>query len=106
MFKLDNLDSFQKKLDKIAKQVQDLEGTRSIPFEELFTKNFLNKYTNFNSLDELFEKCSINSDEDLENNIELLNSEVKHNSDFSSWHEMLDVATSEYYEEQMNNFFK
>lgn len=106
MFKFNDLDNFQKKLDKAAKQVQDLEGTRSIPLEELLTKNFLDKYTNFNSLDELLEKYSINNDEDLENNIELLDSEVKNNSNFSSWHEMLETATLKYCEEQINNIFK
>ena len=49
---------------------------------------------------------SITSNEDIENNIEQLDNEVKENSNFSSWQEMLESATHYYFEKQLKNIFK
>ena len=106
MTKITGLDKLQKKLEKSAKQLKKLEGNQNIPIQELLNQNFLKKYTDFNTLDEILDKFSITTNEDIDNNIEQLDNEVKTNSNFSTWQEMLEKAAVEYLETQLNNTFK
>ncbi len=106
MIKVKGLDKLQNKLKKASKQLKEMEGTKKVLLTDLLNENFLRKYTDFNTLDELFNKFSITSNEDIENNIEQLDNEVKANSNFSSWQEMLESATHYYFEKQLKNIFK
>lgn len=106
MIKVKGLDKLQNKLKKASKQLKEMEGTKKVLLTDLLNENFLRKYTDFNTLDELFNKFSITSNEDIENNIEQLDNEVKANSNFSSWQERLESATHYYFEKQLKNIFK
>lgn len=98
-----------KGLDKLEKQLNDLkkiEKKEKVPFDILFNKKFMKKYTNFSSIDELLDKCSISSLEDIEKNINVLNMEIKDNSKFNNWNDMKQQAAKEHIENKINNIFK
>lgn len=106
MIKIKGLDKIQKKIKESSEQLKKLEGTKNISIEELLNPSFLKKYTNFNNLDEILDKFSVTTNEDIDNNIEQLDSTVKANSNFSTWQEMLEKALVKYSEAQLNRIFK
>ncbi|WP_406846050.1 hypothetical protein [Bacillus safensis] len=88
---------FEKKIKKMSKAADDLQGSNEVPFEELFTDAFLRKNTNFSSYNE-FESGEVfskheNLDQIPENE---LDDYVLNNTKFTSWREMLDTAGAEY----------
>ncbi|WP_218915171.1 hypothetical protein [Caldanaerobius polysaccharolyticus] len=98
-FKIEGLDKLQKKFEQIQKAAKELEKTKTVSFNELFTSSFMNKYTNFSTIDEFFEagKFVINSQEDFEAIPDKeLDAHVKNSTVFSSWNDMLSKATEIY----------
>lgn len=98
-FKGDGFDKIKRDLESFQKKAKEMEGTNSISFHELFTPEFLKKYTRFISLDEMFEKSgfTINSQEDFEKIPEdAWDKFISTNSKFNLWKEMLDVAGEEW----------
>lgn len=102
MIKIKGLDKLQKQLNDLKK----LEKEEKVSFDILFNENFMKKYTNFSSIDELLDKCSITTAEDIEKNIEILNTEIKNNSKFNSWNELKGQATKEHIEKKIHKIFK
>ena len=86
-------------LSKLSKNAEELENTKSIPFEDLLTSTFLEKYTSLDSL-ELFIKDSPFTDvnfSNFENISEIeLDNYVKTISSFSTWSDFIKTACSEY----------
>lgn len=103
-FKISGLGELSKQLKELEKEANKLEGSQSIPFSELFHTNFMNKYTNFNNIDEMFEKSGFKctSNEDFE---KIPDSEwndfVKNNTNFSNWENMKSTAGKEYVANQL-----
>jgi len=98
-FKGDGFDKIKRDLESFQKKAKEMEGTNSISFQELFTPEFLRKYTSFISLNEMFEKSefTINSQEDFEKIPEgAWDKFISANSKFNLWKEMLDVAGKEW----------
>jgi hypothetical protein len=86
-------------LDQLAKNLQRLDGTRNVAFEEIFPNRFMRKYTKFASIDEMFEKggFKVESQADFEAVPEAdLNRFVVANTRFRSWEDMLGKASEEY----------
>lgn len=102
MIKIKGLDKLQKQLNDLKK----LEKKEKVSFDILFNEKFMKKYTNFSSIDELLDKCSITTTEDIEKNLEILNIEIKNNSKFNSWNDMKEQATKEHIEKKIHNIFK
>lgn len=90
----------------ILNNLNKLEETEEVSYKVLFNENFMQKYTNFKSTDELFSKFNISSNEDIKNNIELLNAEINSNSKFSTWEEMKISAGKEHIKKKISNLFK
>lgn len=93
-------------LDKKLKELNNLNKKENVSFNDLFNENFMKKYTNFNSISELLNKCNIHNQEDLETNIELLETEVKANTKFPSWEEMKQTAGKEHIKKKLDKILK
>lgn len=95
--KLTGFDDFQKRLDEIAKNAQELEGQNEVPFSELFTDIFLKKHTDFDSF-EAFENAPIFNQYDSFEAIPDLEFDIfiKENSKFNNWEEMYSKASEDY----------
>jgi hypothetical protein len=88
---LSGFDNFQKKLKKLEQQ--------AVSFDDLFTSEFMSKYTSFSTLGELLEhgRFDVNSPEDFEAITDAQKDElVQKTTSFSSWSEMLAKASELY----------
>ncbi len=97
---IDGLDKLQEKLEKI----ENLGG--EVPFNELFTPEFMRLYTEYNNIEEFLEdsKWEIENQEDFESIPEdEFDKYVEEKTDFSSWEIMLQTAGKKYIEKEISN---
>lgn len=98
-FKIKGLNELQKQFKKMEQAARELEGNNSIPFSDLFTSSFMNKYTNFSNFEEFLEagEFTVNSQEDFESIPDSdMDLHVSKSTKFSSWQNMLESATEAY----------
>lgn len=103
-FKFDGLDELQRELKKMQQAVEKLGEERSVPFEDLFTAEFMDEYTDFPSIDDLLNAGGFNAetDEDFEAIPEdKLDAFIARVTRFSTWEEMLSEATQAYLSDQL-----
>ena len=97
--KLNGLDNLQKQLKKMQKTAKELNGTHKVPFDKLFTKSFMTKYTKFSSINDFFKSggFDVKSENDLkaipDNEIDLHTSKT---TKFKTWEDMLNKAVDQY----------
>ncbi|MEK5057017.1 hypothetical protein BK126_18160 [Paenibacillus sp. FSL H7-0326] len=87
------------RLNEIKENVRNLENNRSVSFDEMFNSYFMTRFTNFESIDEFFDRSGFNADteEDFEAiHREELDAYVAKQTKFDSWEEMVGKATEEY----------
>lgn len=87
-------------IDNLIKKSKELENIKQLSFEELFNQSFMNKYTNFENIEDFFDKSSfkLEKQEDFENINEFdLDKYTTNNTKFDSWQEMLNVAVQEFF---------
>jgi hypothetical protein len=92
-------DELVKELDRIAKATKKLEGTHNVDYNILFTKKFLNRYSDFNSVSEMFSASGYSVKDKADFNSipkEYWNQFIIDNTRFSSWQKMLDKAVFEH----------
>ncbi len=97
--KITGFDEFQKSLDDLVKRIESVSGENEILLSELLTTDFMNDNTQFNSLDEMFEKSgfTIASKEDLENIPDNeWNLFISSNTQFQTWDELLANAAEQW----------
>lgn len=97
--KIKGLDKMRKQFKQLEKGLKELSATKSIPFDELFTENFMQKYTDYRSFDEFLKAggYEVNSQEDFEKIDDAeFDSHVAKNSKFDTWEQMLGKATDQY----------
>ena len=95
-----DLIEFQKKLDRMAKNAKEFEGTHEVSFDDLFTTSFMKKYTIFSTIDELLSSGGFqaNNNEEFENIPEReLDEYIAKTTKFKCWQDMLDEASSQYF---------
>jgi hypothetical protein len=95
---------FERKLKNIENNAQRLEGKNSIPLTELFPSEFIKKYTEFSSIEDMFNKSPflIESAEDfaaIED--ELWDHFIKSSTSFNSWKQMQEAATVDWTKKQL-----
>ncbi|MGF7059244.1 hypothetical protein [Brassicibacter mesophilus] len=98
-FKVKGFDKLEKQLKQMEKAAKDLEKEKYIPFENLFTKSFMLKYTNFTTFDELLEDGNfvVNSEEDFKAiPDDEFDKHIAATTRFSKWEDMLNHATEIY----------
>lgn len=97
--KITGFDNFEKELKRLQKAAEKLEGKHSVSFAELFTTEFMQKYTPYESLEELFVTggFEVNSKEDLEAiPDEEMDTHVAQTTKFDSWEDMQSAAVKNY----------
>lgn len=86
-----------------ADKVRNISG--KVTFAELFPKEFMNKYTKFDSISDLFSDCgfTLKSPEDF-NEVKsgAFDTEISSRTEFSGWEEMEKVAVREYISKRLN----
>jgi hypothetical protein len=79
--------------------LDQLKNTREVNFDELFNVKFMTKYTEFVTIEDMFDASGLdiqsNDDFDLVPE-EQLDKFVRDHTRFSNWREMLDKAGEEY----------
>ena len=96
---IDGLEDIQKNLDKLQKKAESLDGTNEIPIGELCTVDFMKRYTEFQSIEEMMSAGGIDFKSEKEYQLETdkaWNTFVSKNSDFSNWESMLEEAASQW----------
>lgn len=99
-FQVRSFDELEKKLNK---KINDTNGRKSL--DVLFDEEFIKKYTNFSSINEMIEESNlgIKTQEDFDNKPEEeWNKFVIENTKFSSWEEMKSKAGNLYTIKHLN----
>ncbi len=97
--KIKGLDKLQNKLKILEKNAKKTDGHNSIPFNELFSYEFMNENTNFDSISDFFRNTGIevNTQEEFQELDErILDDAVVRFSQFNSWDEMVHEAGAVY----------
>jgi len=97
--KITGLDKLEKQLIQMENGAKELERTKQVSFEELFTPSFMRKYTSFSSFNELLQSGGFSADSQEEFEAipdELFDKHIATVTKFDSWQEMLDEATTQY----------
>jgi len=98
-FKINGFDELGKRLKQIQKAAEELNGTHSVPFSDLFVDSFMRKYTKLSTIEDFFTSggFKVASQEDLEAIPETdLDKYVASHSKFQTWKDMLAKAVEEY----------
>lgn len=100
MSNIDGFDELSKKLDKISDNAKKINGTSDMSIDTLFNSEFMKKYTNEEDIIKFVEssELSIKNQDDFNEMTQTKDWDtyVSENTNFSSWHEMLEKALNEY----------
>jgi len=104
MFEMEGFDEFGKKLKKMQKAAEEMEGTHEVPMDELLSDSFVQKNTKYQSADEMFEKSGFKIDSP-EEFAAIPDAEwdvfIRGNTKFPNWEEMLGEASADYSSRKM-----
>lgn len=98
-FNMSGFDELEKRLGQMERGAKELENTKSVSFDELFTDTFMKKHTQFDNLQAFFKDSNftIGSQEDFENiPTAELDKHVANSTNFNNWQEMIDAAGTDY----------
>jgi hypothetical protein len=96
---IEGLDKLQKHLNDLARKAKELDGTHSIPLNELLTPSFISHHTRFASLAELFEAGGFEAGSKEEFEAipdDKLDAFIQSESSFQSWQDMVGAAGKEW----------
>ena len=99
MFKITGLEEVNRKLEELERKANDIHGENIIQLSELLPAQFMIKYTDFKSLEEMFQASGfvVESSEDFKKIPEEdLNNFIKNNTQFSNWDDMIGKASMEW----------
>lgn len=98
-FKMNGFDELQKKLTKMSKAAEELNGTHNIPLIDLFTDSFISENSKFSTAHEFFDASGF----DFDNQEEFeavpdadIDKYVSENTEFTTWSDMLTSAGERY----------
>jgi hypothetical protein len=97
--KIKGFDDLERQLKKMQKGVKELERTKEIPFEDLFTANFMRRYTDYGTISDFLDNCGYpaNTTEEFSAIPDAeFDKYVAANTRFSTWEKMLEKATDDY----------
>ncbi|EKS4345153.1 hypothetical protein QB607_003157 [Clostridium botulinum] len=98
------LDDLIKDFEHMENQGEKLNGEDDIPFDALFNKHFMIKYTSFDNFDLFLKEGGFEAEtsEDFEDiPEEKLDVYIEKKTKFKSWSEMLEQAGEEYIKKKM-----
>lgn len=96
-FRMDGFDELQRKLQNMADNLREIEGTNEVPMSEVITPEFLSSCSRFASLEELFAASGfkVDSSEDFK---AIPDDEwdafIRQHTNFETWQEMLGEASA------------
>lgn len=96
---LEGLDEVLDSLDKLRQKSRDIDRTDKLSLGELFSDNFMKKYTDYDSIEKMFENSDfkIESQGDFEKIPDQEWDEyVRETTNFNNWEEMLSKAREEW----------
>ena len=101
--KLQGFDDLRRKLENLKRRAQSLNG--SVPFEDLFPPEFMRRYTDFKTIEEML--CAfgtpITSSEDFASIPDQeWDAYVKRSTKFSGWEAMQKQAGEDYVERRLS----
>jgi hypothetical protein len=100
-FKLDGFDDMRQKLEALRRRADNLSGP--VAFEDLFPPEFMRRYTDCKTIDELFSGISLESQEHFEKlPVEELDALVQAKTRFRTWAAMKSKAGEEYIERRLD----
>lgn len=97
--KLANNNDGLKKLKRLAQNIKDFEGINSIPMGDVLTDEFIQANTNFQNIEELFEKAGYKVENQADFQAipqEDIDSFVRENSKFDSFTTLQQEAVDEF----------
>lgn len=90
-----DISDLQKQLQKLADSVKNLEGETQVPSHEIFTREFMQAHSHYNSFEDFFTDSgftqSLEDIPDAEWDVY-----VASKTNFLNWEEMFDAASEEY----------
>ena len=89
------LDQLSKKLDQLARNAKELDGTHSVSLTDVLTPEFVSQYTRFADAGQLFEAGGFNANSQAEFEAipeDKLDAFIRSESSFGSWKDMLTAA--------------
>lgn len=95
----EGIDEFGDELDRLAQNAEELDGTTEVPLTELFNPSFMRKYTEFDSIEDMFEQSewTVENEQDLnaisDSQFDMY---VRNHTQFSDSDEMTNVAGEEW----------
>ena len=97
-YEVNDLDDFERKLDKMTKAAEELDEQGSVSFKELFCDTFMTKYTKYTTIEEFVEAsgCDFSLNEFNVTDKKALDLFVKNNSSFNKWAAMESEAVGDY----------
>lgn len=101
---LEGFDVVQRHLNEMQQVAEDAHGVQSVLLSEVVTTEFLQRFTSFASLDELFADGGfvVSSDEDLASiPDEIIDPFIAATTQFISWEALLHMALNEYLQRQL-----
>ncbi|MFD1471046.1 hypothetical protein [Companilactobacillus mishanensis] len=100
-FKKNNT-KLESKLSIICNNAAKLSDKTAISFEDLFPETFMKIHTNCDSIEDFLAPMNIKSDEDFEAvPDDVLEKNVRENTNFSNWKDMQHSAWSDFLSEQL-----
>lgn len=90
-----NIDDEIKKIKTIQENLNNVNGTHSYTFKEIFNDEFVSTHTKFSNISDFLKPSGLdfNSQESFQNiDVSVLDDYISKNSDFSSWEEMKSTA--------------
>jgi hypothetical protein len=96
-FEIKGLQELQNKLQGLSRRAQQLDGEHSVSFSELFNKSFLQQYTRFSSISEMFEKSGFkveNKDDFKAIPDDKWDEFIQAHTQFKNWKEMQQKAAA------------
>ena len=94
---IEGLDETISMLEGLQDQIEDLEGEHQVPFDELFSPEFMSTNTNFETIDQMIVESGfkVETSEDFENiPDEIWDEFVSKWTRFENWSEMLIEAAT------------
>jgi hypothetical protein len=103
-FKITGLKEFQKKLEGLEGKADALHGEHEVPFTELFNTSFMQRYTNYATMDALIDAggFKVESMDDFKNIPDQeWDEHIARTTRFANWQEMMDKAGVEWTEKKL-----
>ena len=89
-----SFDDLNRNIDEFGKKLESLGGRLSYTLDDLFTDDFMRRYTDHATLNEMTNKSGIQNAEEV--NSVKWNDFIARTTKFASWDEMLKVGVAEW----------